>query len=532
MRKLYLLIFVFLACSGCQNTNKQQEEKQHLRINFQEGDLPSLHPHDLVIYLRGLSLAKTLYEPLTRINEQGNVELAGAERIDLSPDQLSYTFHLRDHKWSDGSAVTAFHYERAWKAALSPSSSCSRAELFYGIKGAEEAKKGLLPLESVGIKALDEKTLQVDLAYPSPHFLELTAQAIAVPLIDPEQREQTLFNGPFVVADWKKGDSLRLEPNPYYWDRSHVMLNTIDIFFLEDVNTVFSLYEKKGLDWVGVPLSPLSGELIHYLKERHTLFSHPIPRSFWVFLNTESSVLSVPEIRQALSLAIDRESITHHILIGGEPSEKPLSWQLLPWHPKRHLKEDIQEANQQLEQGLKKLELTRETLPPIEISYSQQANRKQFAEYLQERWKKVLGIDIHLKSVEWNVLRSNLEKGLFTISMAYEGSFYRDPLELLERYATHNPSNFSQWLETHFAQKILAAKYETDIIERTQLLGEAEEILIEQMPFIPICSDRFLFSHPPDLKGYVIDSIGAIDFSRAHFSSSSLEVVEKSVSVR
>jgi oligopeptide transport system substrate-binding protein len=516
MRKIYFLLLLLIVCSGCEK--RRAREEQHLKVNFQEGDLPSLHPHDLVIYLRGLSLAKVLFEPLTRVNYKGEIELAGAKKVELSEDQLRYTFTLRDHCWSDGTPVTAYHYEEAWKSLLSPLSTCSRSELFYCIKNAEEAKKGEMLLESVGIKAADFETLVIDLAYPSPYFLELTSQCIAVPLIDADKKEQTLFNGPFVVQEWKKGNYMLLKPNPYYWDQEHVGLKGIDIFFIEDVNTTFSLFEKGDIDWIGVPLCPLSSELIHHFKEKRALFSQAVGRSFWVFLNTENPALKSAAIRQALSLTLDRFAITNHILIGGEPSIKPLSNQLLAVKPLLALKEDAIEANERFERGLKELGFTKESFPPLEISYSQQANRKTVAEYLQENWHKALGIDVRLKSVEWNVLRSNLEKGLYTISMAYEGAFYRDPLELLERYATLNPSNFSQWQESSFKEKIAEAKYEKDPAQRSILLSEAETILTQEMPFIPICSDRLLFSHPPQLKGYVIDSIGAIDFSRAYFS--------------
>jgi oligopeptide transport system substrate-binding protein len=515
MKHILLIFLLILTVVGCQKPIVKRSLRQ-LKINFQEGDLPSLHPHDLVIYLRGLSLAKTLFEPLTRINAEGEVELAGAKSVEVSSDQLRYTFTLRQNFWSDGTLVTAQQYESAWKSVLTPQSTCTRADLLYCIKNAEEAKKGALSMEAVGVKAVNDNTLVVELLYPTPYFLELTAQCVTAPLKD-LSKGQVEFNGPFMVVEWKKGDLIRLKPNPHYWDKAHIQLESIEIYFMEDVNTTFSLYEKGGLDWVGVPLCPLSPELIQHLLQKKSLASKAIGRSFWIFLNTECSALNSTKIRQALSLAIDREEITDHILIGGQPSIKPLSMQLLPLAPLKPLKENIAEAQALFEEGLHELGYTRQTLPVLEISYSQQANRKQIAEYLQEQWKKIFSIDVQLKSVEWNVLRSNLDKGLFTVSMAYEGAYYRDPLELLERYASLGPSNFCRWLHPSFSQKIAEAKYEINFHARMQLLAEAEKILVEEMPFIPICNDRLLFSHSSNLAGYVIDSIGAIDFSRAHF---------------
>lgn len=166
-----VLIFLFLILN-CLLTNcqKKQSSRDSLTLNFQEGDLPSLHPHALMIYLRGISVGKILYEGLTRINAQGKPELAGAESVEISPDLLRYTFKIRSNQWSDGTPVTAYQFESAWKEALSPSSNSSRSDLLYMIKNSEQAKKGEVPIDSIGVNALDANTLLVELSYPSPFF--------------------------------------------------------------------------------------------------------------------------------------------------------------------------------------------------------------------------------------------------------------------------------------------------------------------------------------------------------------------------
>jgi oligopeptide transport system substrate-binding protein len=488
-----------------------------LKINFQEGDLPNIHPHALMIYLRGICVAKTLYEGLTRIDENGNVQLAGAKSVEISPNQLQYIFKLRENHWSDGSAVTAYQYESAWKEALNPTSNCSRADLLYMIKNGQEVKKGLKPLDSTGVKALDDTTLLVELAYPSPSFLELAAQPICAPLVNPADKEQTIFNGPFMVGAWKRNDLLRLIPNPHYWDKENVFLGQIEITMIQDVMTAYSMFEKKQLDWMGAPFTPLSTELITRLKNEGALSSHPVTRSFWVFLNTQQTSLSSPAIRRALSLAIDRKAITEHILLGNHPLDKPLPYALLPGSPSSTIQQNIEEAKKSFEEGLKELGLTKESFPPITIAYSQQTGRKQIAEYLQQEWSKAFGIPVKLQNQEWNILRTNLEKGLYDISGCYEAAFYNDPLELIEKLTTLSSNNFSKWTMDRFTEIVLLAKQQSDPQKRMQLLSDAENILIEQMPFIPICSDELLFAHRPGLKGYTFDGVGAVDFSKASF---------------
>lgn len=485
-----------------------------LKIDFQEGDLPSLHPHDVMVYLRGISIAKTLYEGLTRMDEQGKAVLAGAKSVDTSPDGLTYTFHLRKNQWSDGAFVTAFQYEAAWKEALSPQSACSRPDLLYIVKHARDIKKGLLPVTSLGIQALDSETLQVQLERPSPHFLELVAQPIAAPLQNPSERSLHAFNGPFMVSEWKKNSLLRLKPNPYFWNKKEVSLAQIDVSIIQDPETAYALYEKKELDWIGVPLCPLSSEQVLHLKVKNELLSHPIARAFWVFLNTQHKALSSPSIRKALSLAINREAITQNIFLGNQPLAKPIPPQLLP-SSSAYLKEDHLAAKKEFEKGLDELHLTKENFPKLTISYSQQANRKQLAEYLQNAWTQVFDIHVELEPQEWNTLRTNLGSGQFEISGAFEAAFYHDPLEMLEKMSGLGPANFPQWVFPLYQEKVKFAGEEANLEERMKFLKQAEEILAEQMPFIPISTDKFLFAHKNGLRGYVFDSVGAIDFSYA-----------------
>lgn len=486
-----------------------------LRLNFQEGDLPTLHPQAMMIHLRGICLAKNIYECLTRIDSEGNPELAGAESFELSDDQLRYSFKLKNNRWSDGSPVTAYHYEKAWKEALSPVSNCSRADLLYMIKNAKEAKEGKVPLDAVGVKALDDKTLTVELAHPSPFFLVMLSRSISAPLADASVKEPVLFNGPFMVDEWQRGDYLTLKPNPYYWDKQNVALDQIKIYMVQDIMTAFTMYEKGEIDWVGVPFIILPPEIIASLEQNKTLRTRPVNRAFWVFLNTQAPHLSSPAIREALSLAIDRKAISDHILMGGDPLVKPLPMGLLPLPPAHPLKEDHALAKEKFAEGLSELGLTKETFPAIEITYSQHANRKQVAQYLQETWNRVFGIEVEAIPQEWNMLRSNLENGQFQVAGVYEAASYNDPLQLLEKYKTLNPSNFSKWVNPEYAETLSLAKMEANSEKRAALVSKAEQILMKDMPFIPICGDRFLFAHHPALSGYIFDGSGACDMSKA-----------------
>jgi oligopeptide transport system substrate-binding protein len=514
MRDYYkLLIFVFLMIfSSCQTENKPMNT---LRLNFQEGDLPTLHPQSMMLHLRGICLAKNIYECLTRMDAEGNPQLAGAESFELSDDQLHYRFTLKDNYWSDGSPVTAYQYEKAWKEALSPVSNCSRSDLFYMIKNAKEAKEGALPLDAVGVKALDDKTLVVELAFPSPYFLVMLSRGISAPLADSSLREPELFNGPFMVDAWQRGDYLTLKPNPYYWDKQNVSLDQIKIYMVQDIMTAFTMYEKGEIDWVGVPFILLPPEIITALEQNKTLRTLPSNRAFWVFLNAKAPHLSSVAIREALSLALDRKAISDHILMAGDPLVKPLPPSLLPLPPAHPLEENLDKAKERFAEGLRELGLTKETFPSLEITYSQQANRKQLAQYLQETWSRVFGIKVEASPQEWNTLRANLENGQFEAVGYYETASYNDPLQLLEKYKFLTPSNFSKWVNSDYVDMLEQAKREANPQLREAFISKAEQILMDEMPIIPICGDKFLFAHHPSLSGYIFDGSGACDVSKA-----------------
>ncbi|MFZ0565031.1 MAG: peptide ABC transporter substrate-binding protein [Chlamydiales bacterium] len=505
---LLILPLIFVSCN-----NQHEKSTQTLRLNFHEGDVPSLHPHFLEGHIRGRALGKALFEGLTRINSEGEAECAGAESVEISPSKTQYTFLLRDHKWSDGSKVTAFQYEKAWKQAIAPSSDCVWADLFYSIKGAEDAKRGILPLSEVGIQALDEKTLSIELAFPAPYFLKLIASSLFAP-VTRDETEPTRFNGPFKVGKWTRGSLLVLKANPFFWDHEKVSLREIEIQMVEDPHTSFLMYEKQAIDWTGNPFCRLSSEMAFQLQEKGELKNKSAARALWIYINTSLPHLASSKIRQALSLSIDRSLISEHIYPGNPPLYQPLPFSL-SLYPNLFSDDNLLEAKKLFEEGLKEIKLDRRAFPPLTLSYHFTAGRKPLAEYLKETWEKAFGIQILLKGAEWNVFRTDVEKGDFQMGMYGISALYPDPSELLERFGSIKIANFSQWEHPMYQEKLNLAKNLPD--QRTQYLREAEELLFEQTPVIPICNFNALYAHNPKLKGFVFDHNGCVDFRWAYF---------------
>jgi oligopeptide transport system substrate-binding protein len=180
-------------------------------------------------------------------------------------------------------------------------------------------------------------------------------------------------------------------------------------------------------------------------------------------------------------------------------------------------KEDLVEAKKRFDQGLKELGYTKDTFPPLVISYSQQANRKQFADYLQHSWSSAFGIKIELKYLDWTTYLSNLMTGQYDVSFGYKAPFYNDPAEVLNYYSSMGMANYSKWTHPLYTEKLTNAIQSKEFQKRMKLLEEAELVMLEQMPLIPICTDKIMFAKNPNLKGLVFDCIGALDLSYASF---------------
>ena len=509
MKNILLIPLLFLlSCSE----QKSEHPQNVLRINFQDGDLPSTHPHVGIDY-RMRSLQSALFEGLTRMDEKGVPQPAAAATISISESQTRYTFTMRPSKWSNDEPVTATQFATAWKKAVAKDSFCRRPDLFYLIKNAEKVKKGEIDLNEVGIQAPDENTLVIDLEHPAPYFLELISNPIFSPLFD-SCAEPTVFNGPFVIDTWKHDRMISLKKNPLYWDADHVHLDAIEIFVVTDPLTAFHLFEKGELDWIGSPFRCLPNNMTPSLQKTGVLKNQEVARIYWLYCNQNAPPFNNPSIRKALSYAIDRKAIVNHVLLGQAAATAPLP-KSLSLLGKGGLPEtaDSFQAQHFFKIGLKELELTPETFPTITLSHSHIAGQRQLAEVIQSHWTNVLGIKVNLEGSEWNVFFSDLTSGKYQVGGCIKSALFRDPIYHLELLQDKSHSyNVGRWEDPSYQHLLQQARLTTNLEERTTLLRRAEEILIDQMPVIPIYSEAYLYMIRPQFKGIVIHDLGHVDF--------------------
>ncbi|MEM7175478.1 MAG: peptide ABC transporter substrate-binding protein [Chlamydiota bacterium] len=500
----WLLVFSLLVgCTKKSDTHqaKSLAQEEILRLNFSYGDLPSLHPHELSMTGRGRAMGKWLFEGLSRRNQAGEYELTGAEEVTISSCQTRYIFKLRTLCYSDGSSVSAFDYENAWKEAIAPNSKCAKADLFYCIKNAKHAREGKVALDQVGVKAINEKTLFVELEHPTPYFLSLVSSCLFSPY--KFSNDTLLFTGPYIVNEWKKDVSLKLTKNPFFKDQ--VAIKRIEITMIKEPRTALYLYEKGEFDWIGDPFSPIVEEDLETIQ--HSVAEQEVIRPFWIYLNTDFYPLSSPLMRRALSYAIDRELIAKYIYFGCRPLTTILPKQLSSCKASSHI--DPTQAKELFEQALQELGLSRNTFPPLVLSCFSSNQSRKLAEYLKESWENVFGITITLDVQEWNTFYQNLQNRTYQVGGCFTSIDYEDPMALLTRLAP-NKMNFSNWNHPEYQDMMTKIRKEANQTSRESLVKQVELLLEQEMPVISIFNQTLTYSCP-NLEGLVFDYSGAPD---------------------
>jgi oligopeptide transport system substrate-binding protein len=512
----FILLFLCTACSS----------KKHdaLRMNI-GGEPHTLDPRK-ARELQSMTITKMFFEGLTRTNQDEKAELAMAEKIDISEDGKTYTFHLRNAVWNTGTKVTAHDFVYAWSKVLDPHFPADQVFQMYVIKNGKACKDGKVIFEQVGIKALDDKTLQVELEHPTPYFLELTALPVYFPIsqkVDESHPHwasdaQTLVgNGPFMIKEWKHNDHLFAVKNSSYWDASHVKLKKIDLLMVDE-STELKMYEKGDLDWAGSPLSNLPFVALKDLKKQGQLQVKPFLATYFFRTNVESEPFQHPLMRKAFALAIKRSEIIEHVIQGDQIPATGLIPPSLGIQQTPYFKDGDQEAAKAtFEEALMAEGLTRETLPAISLMYIAGERNHLIAQTVQEQWRKVLGVNIQIHAVERKVFYDRTSKRSFQLAVGSWSADFSDSMNFLEIFKFKaGGSNNTGWENLRYRQLLDQALEVNDVQERQKIFQECESILIQEMPIIPLFHYTLLYVSKQNVKGVVLSHLGGLDFKWAY----------------
>ncbi|MCB1115819.1 MAG: peptide ABC transporter substrate-binding protein, partial [Chlamydiia bacterium] len=464
-------------------------------------------------------------EGLTSLESDGSLKNALAEKVTISRDRKKYIFTLKKSMWSDGSPLTAYHFEAAWKKVLSPEFSSRASHLLYPLKNGEKAKRGECSLDDVGVEAIDEQTLLVHLEQPTPYFLELTAYPTYFPVPfhgdevpHPNQQSELLTNGPFMLTAWRSDDEIAYLKNPYYWNADLVQIDGIQATIIAEEATALKLFEQGDLDFVGGMTSPIPVDAVATLKESSRLLHRPMAGTTLCTFNIDAFPFNNAHIRKAFAYAVDRKAITDNVSqmfddVATGPVPLVLKKAALVFF------EDCQKelARHHFYLGLEELGIAKEEFPKITYSYFNSELQKSLAVTLQCIWKDFLDVEVALEGTELKSHVAKLHSQQFQIGqMSWVGQ-YHDQMNFLERFISKEAyCNYGKWENPHYT-KLIKESFWKEGDERKTLLTQAEIMLLEDMPIIPLYHFHFVYLKNPRLCGLSISPMGDIRFHTAHF---------------
>lgn len=460
-----------------------------------------------------------LFEGLTRLDKDNQVIPGIAEKWDISEDGLKYTFYLRDAKWTNGDAVTAYDFEYAWKRLLDPEMANEYAYQAWYIKGAEEYSNGEGKIEDVAIRALDAKTFEFELHTKTPYFLSLTAfpnlypvnKAVAEANKDWHTAVETFVsNGPFKMTSWEHNQKIVLSKNESYWAADSVKLETINMVMIESADTELTMFDTDQID---IAETTPTVETARLIAEGKATVYDDLATYYYMF-NVNKKPFDDVRVRRALTLAIDRQSIIDNVTQAGQkPALAFVPGGIPDAEPGKEyrevggdlFKEDVAEAKRLLaEAGYP----DGKNFPAVELLYNTSEGHKKIAEAIQEMWNTNLGIQVTLTNQEWGVYLQTRKAGDYQVARAGWGADYIDAMTFMDMWVTGGGNNQTNWGNAEYDRLIDVAKKNSDNAVRQQAMHDAEKILMEEMPILPIYFYTNVNMYKPWVKDVVVPIIG------------------------
>ena len=508
-------------------------EEQILRVNWEQ-EPPDLDPQTTTDVVSGWIL-NNAYEGLVRVDADGNIEKGSglAEEWEESEDGLKYTFKLRDANWSDGTKITAEDFEYAWKRAMDPEVASQYADLFYYIKGAEAYNTGEGDAEAVGVKAVDEKTLEVELENPTPFFLNLTSFMTYMPaqkaMIESSGDKHAtsvdtmVFSGPFVIDEWTSKQALNLKKNPEYWDKENVKIEEIKGDMIAEASSATNLYDAGDMD-----VMRLSPTLLDKYEDTPDYLLSDDSVSWYMQYNVTNEYMKNRDIREAFSLYIDRKSFVENVMRDGsviaegivpkgikatdDKTFGDVRGDVLKDH-----KFDADKAKAALDKGLAELGITAEELAQnVSFLTGDSDSAKKQAQALQQMWKQALGIEVKIETVSFKLRLDRYNRKDFSITMSGWGADYDDPMTFMALHVTDGGNNHAFYSSEEYDALIEKAQTEQGD-ERVKAMVDAEKLLATDLPVFPIYNATKMYLQKEYVKGVERHAAGAdLSFKNAY----------------
>lgn len=463
----------------------------------------------LATYAYDFTPINAMIECLYRDDENDVPQPAGAETVDISDDKLVYTFHLReDATWSNGDPVVATDYEFAWQQALNPEVASDYAYMLYFIHNAEPYFNGEVEWSEVGVKVIDDYTLEVTLDNPLPYATDLFAFPTLAPInqkfyeevgADKYATDAEYFccNGMYELTEWSHNSQIVFQKREDYWNADAVGPDEIVYKIITDSQAGLNSYLSREIDYTDLD----SGEVVQQAEAAgFEVGVKPARSSYYLIVNTEDELMSNQNLRLALAYSIDKQalvdtvyqndnqpmtSFTPPAIMGANDSsfQEALVAERGEMYPGSG---DLEKAQEYLQAALEELGCTVDELN-LSIDCADDSLRRNCATFLQEQWRQNLGIEnITVNSMQTKQVAANRQSGDYCMSLGGWSPDYNDAINFLDLWVTDGGNNDSFWSNEEYDNLIAQATAEADEEVRQQYLFDAEEILAAEMPIIPL----------------------------------------------
>ena len=507
---------LFVSCGGKKNAQANDGSVLHVQV----GPSPETIDPALNSAVDGANMIIHAFEGLLKFDRDNNIVAGCAEKWEQSSDGLTWTFHLRNGlKWSDGSALTAEDFVYAWKRVADPLTAAPYGyDLLNLVVGYEEASAG--DVDKLGVEAPDANTFVVHLVSPCIYFDKIAAFAVLVPVqkatIEQNGEAWTVnpntyvTNGPYYMTEFTDGSRIVFKKNPNYWDAKNITFDSIVWHLIEDANTAYTAYNQGNIQMI----KDVPTEEIPALRGGNEFYMDPIMGTYYVTFNTKKAPFHNAKVREALSLAIDRNYVANVIMQGtyspaknfvGPGISDAADGSSFEEVTRTKYGDHFNTANYEADLAKAKALLAEagypegKGFPAFEYLTNDSGYHKAVAEYLQGVYAE-LGLTMTVNIQEWKTVTADRRTGNFDVARNGWVYDWDDPSNMINLLETNNGNNDGKYSSVQFDKFVDLARSATDVAQHYDYLHQAEQVLLNDAAMAPVAYYNDFWLQKTNLK--------------------------------